>query len=753
MNITTTITQHLRDKVSHSTELASKSISTILRIHDQYSTIIGATQPLFDGVADSMRNVFTSFWNSKPVTIAAKAITGSINQSKIVQSGLQKIVTIITHKNPLSVRVKKHLLNQDPKIKRIQNIISNLEDKIQASYCKVFNKPILMDKMKFSFEEYQTMTKHFQEFLSKNESCSISCESTLADVIEDLIEFIENDTLPESQEIKEEIINIVEKLSPSISESNDSSNDEKVIEAAQAFQNCYFLFLSKELLRKFEKGEIYKDDLLVFLKNYKTSPITSLINDATIENIGEVCAGMIGEAITESSLATAFHRQIDKRVLGPILSMSPLHSLLGTFSSYLGITLSSYVGIKILGSEESLKDYVHNMTWAMLASMVTEYGLEVSQISNPIYTFLVPLIASSIAYNFSATYEPLLKRKYLTETLSENYPQLVEIMENLAEEKCIVPVKEQVQNIDVQQVRRLTERSISENIMNGISQNQIFVHIQRVRSLFDLIKDPLTNLLNQVSGEAFMNNLFGASGEAFINNLFTEASGEALKDLLLNNSNSKQSRKLVNHILTKDFLITSFLGRFSQFYEKLINDEKLLKYFYDHRSQIIEISSTRFSSNTNINDMPDMQDVLIKLICSISPSQGNSSIPALLLTQIDEVLPTSLFQSFSKNLEKSLESQIHPFSTMDPLFLEVVVKSFVVTTLLEVKDLRTDIIHTDTSLLQNTLQLVDTLIHINLIGQNDEKNPSIIGYIVYKFLHAEINTAIQSVPEMLEETA
>lgn len=645
MNNTKIVNQPLRQRVSHSMERASQSFSTILRIHDQYSTLIGATQPMFDGIAHSIRNACSSFWHSKPITVATKALGGSISQSKIIQNGIQKIITVITHKNPLSVRVKKHLINQDPKVQRLKNIIAILEDKIQTSYCKVFNKLILMDKMNFSVKEYQTMTKHFQEFLSKNQDGSrtgASAPSTDIEDLEDLIEFMEKDPLPDSQTLKEKVINTIETLSYSIRPLTEPSIDPKVLEAHQAFQNCYFLFLSHELLHKFENGEIYKDDLLLCLKNYKLSPITSLLNDATIENMGEVFAGVLGEAITESSLALALHRQVDKRILGPILSISPLHSLLASFSSYLGITLASYIGIKALGSEESLKDYVHNMTWATIASMITEYGLEISQIFNPVYTFLVPLIASSIAYNFSAVYEPLLKRKYLTEALSENHPHLIHTMENLVEERCVIPVKEQLQKIKVQEIRNVLESSVTGHIAD-ICQNQIFPHYRDIKSLVELVSDPM-------------------------NALVTEISEKVSKELLLDKSNWEQSRIVVNYLLTKDLIFTCFIGKFSQFYEKLINEENLLKDFYAHRSQIIE-SSAKFFSNNSIHDMPDMQDPLIKLICSISPLQGNSSIAAWPLTKIDDLLPTSLFPSFSKDLEKSFQSKIHPFSTMDPLFI------------------------------------------------------------------------------------
>lgn len=726
MNNTKIVNQPIRQRVSHSIERASQSLSTILRIHDQYSTLIGATQPLFDGIAHSIRNMCSSFWHSKPVTVATKAIGGSINQSKILQNGIQKIITVVTHKNPLSIRVKRHLLNQDPKIKKLKNIITSLEDKIQTSYCKVFNKPILMDKMKFSVKEYQTMTKHFQEFLSKNQDGSTSGGSFASDGIEDLIEFIEKDTLPDSQALREKVIHTIEILSSPICQPAEPSKDPKFLEATQAFQNCYFLFLAHELLHKFENGEIYKDDLLLCLKNYKSSPITSLLNDATIENIGEVCAGMLGEAITESSLAIALHRQVDKRILGPLLSISPLHSLLGSFSSYLGITLASYIGIKALGSEESLKAYIHNMTWATIASMITEYGLEISQFSNPVYTFLVPLLASSIAYNFSAVYEPVLKRKYLTETLSENHPHLIDTMEKLVEERCVIPVKEQLQKIKVQEIRNVLKSSVTGYIAD-ICPYQIFSPYRKIKSLVEFVSDPM-------------------------NELVTEISEKVCKELLLDKPNSEQSRIVVNYLLTKDLIFTSFIGKFSQFYEKLKNDENLLKDFYAHRSRIIE-SSSKFSSNNNIHDMPDMEDTLVKLICSISPLQGNSSIVALLLTKINDLFPTSLFQSFSKDLEKSFQSKIHPFSTMDPLFLEMLVKSFLITTLSEIKDLPGDIIQTDAFFLQSALKFLDSLIHINLIGQNEKKNSSIINYMVYKLIHAEIDNAIQSVPQMLVKIA
>lgn len=718
--------QPLSQKVSHSIERMSASLSTILRIHDQYSTVVGATQPMFDAIGHFIRNSCNSVWHSKSVAVVTKAIGSSVNQSKIIQNGIEKIITIVTHENFLSVRVKKHLLNQDPRIQKIRTLIDILENKIQTSYCKLFNKPILMDKMHFSVKEYQIMTRHFQEFLSMNQNDSASFRSTPTDDIEDLIEFIENNTSSNSQALKEQIVNTLETLICSICQPIDSSKDPKVLEAEQAFQNCYFLFLTYQLLNKLENGQIDKDDLLLFLKNYKTSAITRLLSNATIENVGEVCAGMIGEVITESSLAIALHREVDKKILGPIFSISPLHSLLGSFSSYLGITLTSYIGIKALGSEESLKDYVHNMTWATIASMITEYALEIAQISNPIYTSLVPLIASSIAYNFSTVYEPLLKRKYLSQTISENYPQLIETMENLVEEQCVTTVKEKIQDINIRKLRRLMQDSISEHVVANIFEN-----ISDIRCIVDFATDPLNSHLDKVFDELLQ------------------------QGLLLDKFNSLLFKTVVNYFLNKDLLLTFFFERFSQFYQNLINDENLLKDFYAQRSKIID-SSAKFSSNNNVIDMPDMKNTLIKLICSISPSRVDSSITALLLTKIDEILPFSLFQSLSRSLEKSLQFKIHPFSTMDPLFLEMVVKSFLVTILLEVRNLPGNVIYTDSLFLQSILKSIDSLIHINLIGQKDKKSFSIVSlvnYMIYKIIHAEIHSAVQSVLEMPGEVA
>ncbi|MGL4348733.1 MAG: hypothetical protein ACRCSV_04685 [Chlamydiales bacterium] len=713
----------------------NRLVSKIFSIHDVYSTIVGSTQPIFDGIAHSIQKISNSIWNSRGMEMASKKITGVISQSTLVQSGLQKTVDILSKsKNRFTFKIKVDLLNQDPRIKRLKDTIHDLENKIQATYCKVFKKPIFMDKMEFSIEDYQVITSHFQKFLNENNTGTYS-NSFPAINIESIIDFIENDTIPDSQSLKEEIITSIENLSPVFIESSNSSENELIIEAIQAFQNCYFLFLSKELLRKFEKGEIYKDDLLIILGNYKTSPITSVINDATIENIAEVCAGTIGEVITESSFAASLHKQIDKRVLGPILSISPFHSLLGRFSSYLGVTLASYIGIKALGSQESLKDYVHNMTWATIASMITEYGLEMSEISDPACAFLFPLIASSVAYNFASLYKPLLKTEYLAHTLSQNYPFIVEGAENLVH---IEPIRQKIDNQADLEIKKILEKNITNLITDYFLDVNSYQH-----EIFNAIP----------SSDEYENFPMNYIITNFTKNVCSEDCVLAFKNLLLQSLTLKQTKTISNTIIKKALAV--FFAEFSKFYFELLNNETLLKDFYAKRLEILRASSN-LSDNSDLNKMPDTKDIILKLVVTINPLYKNSLVLSLLFTKVDELLPISLFQDLSKTLEKSLESTIHPFANVDPLFLEVIIKSFIITTVLEKKHLLTqaiDIVNTDVLIFQNTLKLIDSLIHLNLVGQHDKKKQPLLGNIIYKLIHQEMNTAIQSVPKIIEQSA
>lgn len=707
-------------------------IYKLFNIHHEYSTIVGSSQPIFDGIAHCIQKISTSIWNSKPIQIASDAMCGAISRSKLIESGLQRTVHLLTSNNPFSFRVKIHLLNQDPKIRRLKEKINDLENSIQASYYKVFQKPIFLERMEFSMKEYGILTRHFQKFLSENNHFEHT-DSSPTICAESIIDFLENDTIPDSQFIKEEIITTIENLSLTLTQPNNSLEDEIIIEAKQAFQNCYFLFLSKQLLRKLEKGEIYKDDLLVFLKNYKIPPITSLISKSTIENVGEVCAGMIGEAITESSLATSFHRQVDKRILGPILSISPLHLLLGRFSSYLGITVTSYVGIKALGSEESLKDYVHNMTWATIASMVTEYGLEISEISNPVCSFLIPLIASSIAYNFSSLYQPLLKRQYLAKTISENYPSIIENTENLINESYIQPLRQKINTTINSQLENFVEKNAINYIKShafSLDQNYYLPEVFNYISFISNEKDFLINCLT--------NNL--------VQNPLFEDAVLAFKNIILLSLNLQETETISNTIVKK--ALTVFLGDFCKFYFDLINNETLLIDFYGKRLEILE-ASHNLSENSDVNSMPSTKDIILKLVNAINPSQKDSLIPPLLFTKVDELFPISLFQSLSKTLEKSLELEIHPFPKVDPLFLEMIIKSFLITTLLEKKDLLIEMINTEVLVFQNTLKLIDSLIHLNLVGQHDKKQQPLLGNILYKLIHQELNTVIESTPKLI----
>lgn len=709
----------------------SDLVSKVFTVHNGYSTLVGSTQPIFDRIAHSIQNISSFILHSKPLEMATKAIVGTISQSRMIQGGLQKTVTLLTSNHPLSFPVKIHLLNQDPKIKRLKAKINDLENKIEASYYKVFQKPILMEKIGFSKEEYQAITSHFQKFLSENENDQIEhMDSFLTTSIESLIDFIEDDIMPDSQLIKEEVIDIIENLSPQFTVSNDSSENETIVEAKQGFQNCYFLFLCKELLQKFEKGEVYKDDLVVFLKNYKIPPITSLLNDATIENIGEVCAGMIGEVITESSLAEAFHKAVDKKILGPILSISPLHWLLGNFSSYLGITLASYIGIKALGSNESLKDYVHNMTWATIASMITEYGLEISEISNPGCTFLLPLIASSIAYNFSSFYGPLLKTEYLAQTVSENYSSFNESTDKLLENICIQPIRQEIHNMSDLELKNHIEKTIIRGIDFSIDQipECIPLTYQDRNCLFNFIK---TNL-----------DIF-----------FSENSDPKLKNLILQMLDLKEVKAVSKELLIRGFSV--LFKQFSNFYFNLMKDKNILKDFYARREGIIQLCSN-LRGNNDVNSMLDIQDILLELVYTINPLHKNSSEIPLLFAQVDKLLPTSLFQSLSKTLENSLQSIIHPFSfsIIDPLFLEIVVKSFLINKLLEKQDLFIEAtFHKEAFFLQNILRVIDSLIHISLIGQYNSKQEPLIGNIFYNLAHKEMNAAIQSIPQAIKQYA
>lgn len=714
--------------------------SRVFSIHDSYSTIVGSTQPIFDGIAHSIQKISSSIWNSRGLEIASKKIAGVISQSTLVQSGLQKTVNILsTSKNRFAFKVKVDMLNQDPRIKRLKDTIDDLEKKIQATYCKVFKKPIFMDKMEFSIKDYQIITSHLQKFLNENDTGTHRDSLPTID-IENIIDFIENDTIPDSQALKEKVIASIENFSSVFTESSNSSENELIIEARQAFQNCYFLFLSKELLRKFEKGQIYKDDLLVFLGNYKTSPITSVINDATIENIAEVCAGTIGEVITESSFAGSLHKQIDKRVLGPILSISPLHSLLGRFSSYLGVTLASYIGIKALGSQESLKDYIHNMTWATIASMMAEYGLEISEISDPACAFLFPLIASSVAYNFASLYKPLLKTEYLAHTISENYSFIVQGTENLLNKTYIEPIGQKINNAADSELKNFVEKNITNRMTDYFLDANSYI-------------PEIFNSIPSIDGYGYGNFSMNYIITNYTKNLFSENNVLVFKNLLLQSLTLEQTKIISNSIIKK--ALTVFFGEFSKFYFELINNETLLKDFYARRLEILATSSN-LSDNSDLNKMPDTKDIILKLVVAINPLQKNSLLLPLLFTKVDELLPISLFQDLSKTLEKSLESTISPFSKVDPLFLEVLIKSFIITTVLEKNDLLTqaiDIVDTDVLIFQSTLKLIDSLIHLNLVGQHDKRKQPLLGNIIYKLIHQEMNTAIQSVPKLIERSA
>lgn len=686
----------------------SELYNKIVNLHDNYSTIVGSTQPFFNNIAHRIQKSISYIWYSRPIEILSTKVnltsekfTQSTLQSTIIQNGLKKAALTLTNKSYLNP-IKIHLLNKDPKIKRLKLKIENLEHKIQSAYCSLFEKPVYLDKMNFYFDEYNTLSKHFQEFLIQNRK-EPNTLSTSATDLEGLIDFLENETLPNSETAKEKVIDLIESLVPSAS----ISEDIKIKEAEEAFQNCYFLYLAKELLQKFEKGEVYKNDLLLFLKNYNISPdarfITEVSLDASIENVAEVGSGTIGEIIAENPLTVSLHDKINKKILGPILSLYPLTWIRGTFSSYLTTNLAGYVGIKLLGSNESLKDYIHKMTSATIAANLVGYGLEFYGITDPVYLFIITFISGHIGYNFTSFYQPLLQSKYLAENLKENYPQMIEILDKFLYEH-IESFIEQMDNNDILEFKNIARNSV--------------VQISRE---------------HQLDTESLLTNL---------DNYFNNKNIDLLRNKL---KNLNQEEKNLLSPFSKNPMINFFISKFPNFYSKFIKEKDLLQKCYEHRELLIKASST-FSSNTTAQMMPDIKDILFE-IGSILRSNEEKDKLFFICAKVNSLMPSSLFQLIAKKLETRLASKFHPLQKIDPIFLEILVKSFFVTNLIQGIDLST-IPKGKKDTLINQCKFIDCFLHMNLISQSDEKHQSLLRYMVYNIIHQEINTAIASVPAL-----
>lgn len=556
--------------------------------------------------------------------------------------------------------------------------------------------------MNFYFDEYNTFSKHFQEFLIQNRK-EPNTSSTSATDLEGLIDFLENETLPNSETAKEKVIELIESLAPSAS----ISEDIKIKEAEEAFQNCYFLYLAKELLQKFEKGEVYKNDLLLFLKNYTISPdarfITEVSLDASIENVAEVGSGTIGEIIAENPFTVSFHDKINKKILGPILSLYPLNWIRGTFSSYLTTNLAGYVGIKVLGSNESLKDYIHKMTSATIAANLVGYGLEFYGITDPVSLFIITFISGHIGYNFTSLYQPLLQSKYVAENLKENYPQMIQILDKFLYE-----------NIEL-----FTEQMDNNQILEFKNIGKNFI-VQTSREY-------------QLDTQSSFTNL---------DNYFNDKNIDLLRNKL-RNLNEEEKKSLSP--FSKNPMINFFISKFPNFYSNIIKEKELLHKCYEYRELLIKASST-FSSDTTVQMMPDIKDILFEVVSILRPNEERDRV-LFICAKVNSSIPSSLFQLTAKKFEKRLESKFHPFQKIDPIFLEILVKSFFVTNLMEGIDLSI-IPEQKKDILVNQCKFIDCFLHMNLISQSDEKHQSILRYVVYNIIHQEIDTAIASVPAL-----
>lgn len=680
----------------------------LINLHDKYSTVIGSTQPFFDQIAHRIQKSASYIWHSRPVEIlsttanlASEKLTQSALESSIIQNGLKKTALTLTKKSYLNP-IKIHLLNKDPKIERLNIKIENLEHKIQSAYCSLFEKPIFLDKMNFYFDEYKTLSKHFQEFLIQNRK-DPNTSSTSATDLEDLIDFLENETLPDSQTAKEKVVELIESLAPSPS----TSQDIKIKEAEEAFQNCYFLYLAKELLQKFEKGEVYKNDLLLFLKYYNISPDARFIAetslDASIENVAEVGSGTIGEIIAENPLAVSLHDKINKKILGPILSLYPLGWIRGIFSSYLITNLAGYVGIKLLGSNESLKDYIHKMTSATIAAKIVEYGLESYGITDPVSLFIITFISAHIGYNFTSLYQPLLHSRYLAENLRENYPQISQILEKFLHEH-IQLFTEQMDNNKILEFKNIAKNSV----------------LQLSRE-------------HQLDSESLLTDF---------DNYFNNKNIDLLRNTL---KNLNQEEKELLSLFSKNPIINFFVSKFPDFYLKFIKEKDLLHKCYQHRELLIKASST-LSCDTTVQMMPDIKDILFEIGHILKPRAERDRV-FFICAKVNSSMPSSLFQLTAKKFEKRLGSKFHPLQKIDPIFLEILFKSFFTANLIDGIDLST-IPKEKKDILINQCKFIDCFLHMNLISQSNEKHQSILRYMVYHFIHKEIDAAIASVPAL-----
>lgn len=74
-------------------ELSNK----VINLHDNYSTVVGSTQPFFDQIAHGIQKSISYIWNSRPiemlstkVNLASEKLTQSTLESIIIQHGLKR---------------------------------------------------------------------------------------------------------------------------------------------------------------------------------------------------------------------------------------------------------------------------------------------------------------------------------------------------------------------------------------------------------------------------------------------------------------------------------------------------------------------------------------------------------------------------------------------------------------------------------------------------------------------------------------